>query len=78
MPKSTLWKEQVLKVYFFEPEQDKFTYKGAKLHSWRVMQIVREGWNFTKIENGECVPTFEQVSDARDAHIRVLFKSKFV
>ena len=78
MPKSTLWREPVLKVFFMGPEQEKFIYDGAELKSFKVMEIVQEGWNFDDMENGEYVPTFKQVSKASDAHIRVLFKSTLI
>ena len=76
VPENTLWKKkEVLKVFFME-EQTKFTYKRATLQSWMVMKIVREGWKFDGVENGQHVPHFEQAYHATEAEIRVKFESK--
>ena len=57
-------------------EQTKFMYKRAQLKSWMVMNIVKEGWKFDGVDNGEHVPRFEQAYHATDAEIRVKFESK--
>ena len=75
MPKTTLWNEPVLKVYFMG-EQTEIKYKQASLQSWMVMNIVKERWNFDGTENGKHAPRFEQAFHASGAHIRVKFESK--
>ena len=75
--KAPLWKESVLNVYFFN-EEERMRYRGVPLQSKNVMEIVKEGWDFEGLKNGEHVPSFNQVFRARDAHIRVQFKCKML
>lgn len=57
-------------------EETGWHYRGAILRSWRIMAIVKEGWNVQMFENGEFVPHFEQTEHASQAQIRVKFESK--
>lgn len=76
VPKNTLWKTPVLKVFFLG-EQTKWSYHNSTLQSWMIMDIVKKGWDMDGIINGKYVPRFEQASNPYEAQIRVKFQSKF-